>query len=320
MEAALVTIGIPTRDRPSLALEAVRSALAQGHAPCEVLVSDDSADARTEDRLAPLISSGRIRYRRNAPPLGQAGNVNALLSAASGELFVLLHDDDLLEPDAVETLHRAWEDNPGLVACYGRQIVIDAHGQALDRCSEELNSSYERTAQQAGRQLSSLRCALVGQFPNDGYMVSTRPARLTGYRDLPAVGPACDYDFGLRLARNPGAFFFVDRPVARYRLTGPSVGGSNDYAHLVYGLIREFYLPPELEPVRRARLGAYAAAAVSASLKHGLRDEARRIYLSGDYPARLGSLRGILHGVLLLLPARLASPLLALMRRLAGRQ
>ncbi len=98
-----VTIGIPTINRSKLALRAIRSALAQTYPDVEVIVSDD---ASTDDTVARIreIQDARLVLFEQKQRLGLVGNFDFCLRHASGEFFLLLGDDDVLLPGAVERL------------------------------------------------------------------------------------------------------------------------------------------------------------------------------------------------------------------------
>ena len=315
-----VSIGIPTYRRPALVCEAVDSALQQTYSSIEVMVSDDSPDDLTERALADLVATGRIRYTRNRPALQQARNVNRLLDWAAGELFVLLHDDDSLLPDAVAELAACFDSDPTLVVAYGKQYLVEIDGRVDMAGSLGLNEAYQRTASRAGRQASSLRAALAAQIPNDGFMVKTAAARRLGYREDPRVGHACDYDFGLRLATAYDGFFFLDRYTARYRMTGASISGENNYANLTFDLAADLDLPPELEALRSQRLRGSAVQAVTGWLERGDRRAALRVYGSTAYGwKRRLSAQGVLHAILLCSRGPFARQAIASFKRLRGR-
>lgn len=104
----LVTIGIPTYNRPLLAERAARSVLAQTYPDIELLVSDDFCpEDDSEDRIAgltPLVGGKQLRIIRQPSRLGLARNFDACLQNARGEFFLLLGDDDVLLPGAIEAL------------------------------------------------------------------------------------------------------------------------------------------------------------------------------------------------------------------------
>jgi glycosyltransferase involved in cell wall biosynthesis len=98
-----VSIGIPTINRSSLALRAIRSALAQAYSDVEVIVSDD---ASTDDTVARVqeIRDSRLIVVQQKERLGLVGNFDFCLRHATGEYFLLLGDDDVLRPNAIERL------------------------------------------------------------------------------------------------------------------------------------------------------------------------------------------------------------------------
>jgi glycosyltransferase involved in cell wall biosynthesis len=131
--AGRVTIGIPTFNRSLLSLRAIRSALAQTYADVEVLVSDDASSDGTADRIEE-ISDSRLVFYRQSTRLGLIGNFDFCLRNATGEFFLLLGDDDVLLPTAIEGLVEPFRNPPaelnpesiGLVwsPCH----VVDADG------------------------------------------------------------------------------------------------------------------------------------------------------------------------------------------------
>ena len=101
----LVTIAIPTYNRAEGYLrQSLESALAQTHQDLEVILSDNCSTDNTE-RLAAEYCRGdkRITYFRQRQNLGPNANFNFCLAKARGRHFLLLPDDDLIDPDFVET-------------------------------------------------------------------------------------------------------------------------------------------------------------------------------------------------------------------------
>lgn len=302
----LISVCIPTCNRPGLVREAIDSARAQTYQPIEIIVSDDSASDDTERMLADQIGPGLgfVRYVRNTLSLGQAGNINRLFDLAHGELLILLHDDDLLLPEAVTNLAECFARSPELTASYGKQYVIGPNGTIDEAASETLNAAYRRTAAHVGRQLSSLHAGLTAQFPNDGYLLRTTVARAVRYLTSSAVGDACDFDFGLRLAAASKGFEFLDRYTTKYRVAGPSISTGNNYTHLMFDLLANAELPDDLEDIRKTEMRKYAQSATNKWLSLGKRRPALRVYLSSAYGwRRRASVKGLLHVCLLLCPA-----------------
>lgn len=110
-EPLLVTVAITTHNRSALAERAVKGALAQTYPKLEVLVSDDASTDGTQDMME-RVEDPRVRYLRIPSPVGIAGNFQNALDHARGELFLILNDDDELEPEAIEKLARVFREAP----------------------------------------------------------------------------------------------------------------------------------------------------------------------------------------------------------------
>ncbi|MDJ0699537.1 MAG: glycosyltransferase family 2 protein [Woeseiaceae bacterium] len=125
---ATVTIGIPTYNRADGFLrEALESALGQTYEFVEIIVSDNCSTDNTAQYIAGF-DDERLRYLRHGKNLGPNGNFNACLNAATGDYFLLLCDDDLIDADMVETCLQAANGRRdlGVIRCGAR--VIDEEG------------------------------------------------------------------------------------------------------------------------------------------------------------------------------------------------
>ncbi|XVV08284.1 glycosyltransferase family 2 protein [Actinoplanes sp. CA-131856] len=97
-----VSVVIPTRNRPELAVRAVQSALGQTHRDLEVIVVIDGPDPLSEAALAD-VSDERLRVIV-LPESGKAPNArNQGVNNARGRWVALLDDDDEWLPAKLET-------------------------------------------------------------------------------------------------------------------------------------------------------------------------------------------------------------------------
>ena len=98
----LVSIGIPTFNRADSYLkDALESALSQSYSPLEIIVADNCSTDNTE-KFVKSYNDERIRYFRHENPLKPYENFNFCAQEAMGEYFLLLHDDDIIDPDFIE--------------------------------------------------------------------------------------------------------------------------------------------------------------------------------------------------------------------------
>ena len=283
---------------------ALESCLAQSYEAYEIVVGDDSHDDATQTLLAPYVSANpkKVRCFRNQPSLGQNLNVNALFERACGDRLVLLHDDDLLLPDALEKMAACWIACPELDAAFGKQYLIENDGKRVASArTDELNAGYRRVSERAGHQDVPAQAGITGMFPNDGYMLTTALARKVGYRPADEVGAACDMDFGARLCIAAKHVWFVDEFTAAYRLSEDSVGKHALPSPFTLKILSELSVPDEARSIWVETKRRYAPAAASGYARQKMPREAMAVYLSGDYPmSKRLSLRGLYHLFLIL--------------------
>ena len=331
-QASLISICIPTYNRPDLLREAIISCLAQTYQDFEILISDDSSDNLSKSVVVEFQSRypDKIRYARNTPSLGQAANVNSLFKDAAGARLVLLHDDDLLLPTALEELSNCWNLAPSLTAAFGKQYVMNTRAEILLAESERNNIFFGRTSEAAGSVVPAL-AGIQRMFPNDGYMVLTEAARKIGYRPVSEVGQACDFDFGLRCCKDAGSVWFHDKYTAIYRMTGDAISKTAITAPHVFKILSEYKRsdkegrPAEVKQAIDKVLIYLAPRAVSGHARLGQGGEALRILVSSDYTLQERfSLRFLYHCMLTLsaLVAGASGPatVLAILKWLGGFQ
>ncbi len=108
----LISVVIPTYNRPELLLEAARSIARQTYQDFEVVVVDDgSAPPVSRDALQEVLGQ-RVLLLTHANSQGVPKAKNAGVRAAHGEVILLLDDDDLLVPDALQIISRAYWMHP----------------------------------------------------------------------------------------------------------------------------------------------------------------------------------------------------------------
>jgi len=285
---------------------AIESCLAQTYPSYEIVIGDDSRADDSQMMVAEFQAQhpDKIHYLKNTPSLGQAENINALFRCAAGARLVLLHDDDLLLPNALRDLSDCWVGRPSLAAAFGKQYMMTMGGDILSEESENLNESYGRTADRSGMVIPGL-AGIRQMFPNDGFMVLAEKARATGYRPFSVVGAACDFDFGLRYCLDNDDVWFCDNYTTVYRLSDDAISKTSITAPYVYKLLNEYeerkknVLAPEVRSALRDAIESSAPRAVSGYARLGQGFDALRILASSDYafPERF-RLKFLLHSAL----------------------
>lgn len=302
MSNTLISIVIPAYNRPDTLYQAIMSCLEQAHRPLEILIGDDSTHDGVAQMLAalPVTPGVTIRSERHRPSRRQPGNVNWLFANAAGARLVLLHDDDLLLPNALETLKAVWDAHPGTACAFGKQVVILEDGAVDIRQTLAINALYFRADRPTGVLSPTASVGLLQQVPNNCYLLDTALARSVGYRPEPEVGFAADAEFGVRLAlamaMGDRHFTYADAYVSAYRIMQNSMmrtTARNQDHHLVYREVAALAVPPEAEPARALFLERHGPAAVLDAANAGDVALARAILASGHYGRSTASIHGL---------------------------
>lgn len=127
----LLSVVIPTHNRPARLAVAVRSVLDQDYPSIEVVVVDDGSTPETAEMLDRLCSADdRIVVLRNDQSLGASAARNAGMTTASGELISFCDDDDSWLPCAATAAIGAL--GPAIGMVYGQhQVLIEDTGRLV---------------------------------------------------------------------------------------------------------------------------------------------------------------------------------------------
>ena len=267
-----VSICLPTCNRPDLLVECIDACLAQSYGNLEIVIGDDSKDARTQHLMATRYANEpRIRYALNQPPLGQARNVASLFERARGDKILLIHDDDLLTADGVEKLVSLWALHPQLEVAFADQYEAGHNGIVDVEASARLNAAFRRTKDAEGLQPLPGGTGLVQMFPNNGWMANADLVKRIGYKDH--YGMCCDFVFGTELCLAAHKVFYLHEYVSVYRKTATSISHSTRGTAIAatvsaYAFVKALNLSPQLEPSRKLALRRLAPIVVSVHAKN----------------------------------------------------
>ncbi len=222
-ETPLVTLAITTHNRCTLLHRALAGALGQTYSNLEILVSDDASDDETPQLMAE-VSDPRVRYLRIDRPSGIAGNFQNALDHARGELFMILNDDDELEPEAIEKLAQCfWEPPAGFKT---EQIVL-----SWCPCKVQNGERRVRYVTGAGPSVEPGIDLVVGLFDGVrgprycGILVRTENALQVGFSR--EHGPIPDVGNWTRVIVRGGWVCCVNMPLARYTAHNASCTGTS---------------------------------------------------------------------------------------------
>ena len=111
----LVSVGIPTYNRPKSLKKVLKSLLNQTYDNIEILISDNCSEGNQVDELIhdflKNYKENKIRYFRQPKNMGAAFNYQFVLEKARGKYFFWNADDDIRSPDFVEVNTNFLESN-----------------------------------------------------------------------------------------------------------------------------------------------------------------------------------------------------------------
>ena len=104
IEQPLVSILIPTHNRPDYAELALKSALAQTYEEIEIVINDNSDDTLTRERFAPYIERHKNISYLYVPGCSAVDNGKYCYDRSKGEYVNYLMDDDLFHPEKIRKM------------------------------------------------------------------------------------------------------------------------------------------------------------------------------------------------------------------------
>ncbi|KAB8314575.1 glycosyltransferase family 2 protein [Tolypothrix campylonemoides VB511288] len=145
----LVSVIIPTYNRPDYLKQAITSAVKQTYRNIEIIVSDNCSP-ESPQALVESFGDSRIRFFRQAKNVGMFANQMNAFKMAQGKYVASLHDDDMWNEDFLEKLVPPLEENPNAILAFCDQYIIDSQGKIDGSGTEENSRAYKRTSLKKG--------------------------------------------------------------------------------------------------------------------------------------------------------------------------
>lgn len=120
----LVSIVTPTLNRAHLLERTLRSVRAQTYANLEHIVMDGGSTDETPELLRQFEPTYRLRHISESDS-GMYSAINKGLAMSSGEILGYLNSDDLYFPWTIETVVRAFAENPEADLVFGDALAVE---------------------------------------------------------------------------------------------------------------------------------------------------------------------------------------------------
>ncbi len=187
-DSALVTVVIPTHDRPGLLLRTLDSVLRQRNVPVDVVVVDDGGAAPAEDTIAAR-GLEDVRVIRHERSRGVSAARNAGLGTVRTPWVAFVDDDDLWAPTKLDAQLTALRETPE-----ARWSCVDA--VHVDEDLQVVSHNRVSTPDAVHRNIGWINSVPGG---GSGLLVDTELAREVGGFDED-ISILADWDFNLRLS------------------------------------------------------------------------------------------------------------------------
>lgn len=117
----LVTIGLPTYNRPVGLQKCLQTILQQTYSNLEIIISDNCSTDKAVQQVIQQYAAkdSRVRPFRQNENLGLEENFNFVFEKASADYFTWMSDDDYFDDNYVAECVQFLQTNPGHVLCSG---------------------------------------------------------------------------------------------------------------------------------------------------------------------------------------------------------
>jgi len=198
--------------------EALAGVERQTVAPSEVIIIDDCSPEPLEGptTFSPDLP---VRFARNEVNLGPAGSVARGIRESRGEFVTILNHDDIWEPEFLQRLSDALQNDPQAGIAFCDHGVMRGGGEHDERLSVEQSARFGRTALPGGPLSGkALQEAVLGKsVAASSFMLARRFAL-----DIPLIesgGEMWDLALGVGACRASSRAEFVPERLGWYRVS-----------------------------------------------------------------------------------------------------
>lgn len=169
----LVSVVLPTYNRPQYLHEALSSAVNQTYTNIEIIVSDNSS-CNNPLSVIKEFSDRRILFYRQIENIGAFANVMSAFSKAKGKYVACLLDDDLWEKNYLSEMVAVLEENNDAVLAFCDHYMANEDGQINLEKTEECSFYYGRKNLLEGLYKPFDKLAIVSQSVSPAFAAVMR--------------------------------------------------------------------------------------------------------------------------------------------------
>lgn len=197
----LVSVIIPTHDRPDFLKKTLQSIAEQTYKNIEIIVVSNGVNKNNE-KSAKEFNDPRIIYIDQEDSGGPASPRNHGIRIAKGTYVAFCDDDDIWMPEKIEKQVKVLEKNSEYGLCYSKMLRFDDQKQ------------WANPHEEGPASLQSL--LYVNTVPiSSVFMRKSLLDKFDGFSESHKVGSSEDYEFLLRHSATT-KFYFLDEYLIRY--------------------------------------------------------------------------------------------------------
>ncbi len=230
LKKPLISVIIPTYNRPEYLQVAIASAVQQTYQNIEIIISDNCSTTNTQ-AIVESFDDSRIRFWRQPTNVGMFANQMHAFKMARGKYVASLHDDDMWNEDFLEKLIPPLEEHPDLILAFCDQYIIDANGVIDYAGTEEYTRSYKRDQLTQGVHQNLVKIGLVDKSIPTAAACVIRNDFVDWDSIPPEVGGMWDIYLAYMCSRSGHGTYYYPERLTCYRAheqTDTMLSGSRD--------------------------------------------------------------------------------------------
>ncbi len=216
VQTPLISVIIPTYNRPDYLREAIASVVSQTYTNLEIIVTDDCS-RESPQSVIDAFQDDRIRLRRNSKNLGVGLNATNGFAAAKGKYVASLNDDDKWDKDFLSTLVKPLEENPDLALAFCDYYIINQNSGVNWSATLKHSQQEKRDRLTPGVHQPFWKIGLVDQavFSASAALVRTE---VVSWEKLFEAGVFWDYYITYLACRTGQGAYYCPQRLAYYRV------------------------------------------------------------------------------------------------------
>lgn len=218
-ENCRVSVMIPTFLRNKFLEETLESACNQiTDVDYEIVVVDNNDDFDDDDTLHVIekYNDKRVSYYKNEKNLGMFGNWNRCIELALGDWVLILHDDDMIEADYIESMMKIVDKYPDAAAIGCDYYEIDSESKIISDNITLLHRVLNRLSKDKIYKINLRDMYYIHPINIMGCFINRKKSvEIGGFDDR--WYPVSDYIFLLNMIYR-GDAYCISRQMFRYRV------------------------------------------------------------------------------------------------------